>query len=97
MKNYRELDSLDKFLTIRLRLLDNEIADCEKRKDSMFLKPLQQERSLIVSIANFVRHEESLTEEELELQLKIFEGDPNLASFLAFATTPIDMKKLLDK
>lgn len=95
MKKYRELDSLDKFLTIRLRLLDNEIANC--KEDSLFLSTLKKERSLIISIADFVRYEESLTDEELEKQLKVFEKDPDLAGFLAAATRPINLQKFLDK
>lgn len=78
-KAFRKLDSLDKFLTIYLKILDNNIAT-SSFKD--LIKIYIEEKRTILSVVEFIRCIDKLSDKELEKQLKEFEADEELNVFV---------------
>lgn len=97
-RNFMKLDNLDKFLTMYMKILNDSI---DTAKDEIFKNIYIKERSCILSIVEFIRHIENLSEEELFVQLKEFETDPNLKDFIiqitSTANSKIDMKTIKTK
>lgn len=91
-KSFKNKDSLDKFLTVYLQLLDNTIETCT---DDLFRDLYVKEKQCILSVVDFVRAVDSYSKEELLKQLKAFDRDPNLKLFITQLTSDYNFDRSL--
>lgn len=87
-RGFKDLDSLDKFLTIYMKFLEDSINSCK----ADFLKDIYvKEKHFILTIVDLVRYIEKLTPEQLIRQLKEFEKNPELEAFIIKITSLEDV------
>lgn len=89
---FKDLDSLDKFLTIFLKIIDNEI---KTSQEPSIRKIFIEEKDTIHTIVRLIRQLERMSEEEIQQSLEEMSQDKDLASFMAIAFKTQDIDTLL--
>lgn len=81
--DFRKLSTLDKFLLIYGKSLDKMIEDTiVETQRNVYI----EQRKLVDTIANFVKHIDNLTDDELLMQLKDFKNNEILSNFISELT-----------
>lgn len=90
---FTDLDSLDKFLTIFLKILNNEI---DTSTEPGIQKILLEQKGLIRTLVSMIRHLDKLSEDQIKESLLEVLEDKDLAEFITIACQPQDIDALLD-
>lgn len=81
--DFRKLSTLDKFLLIYGKSLDQLIDSCEvKTQKNVYIA----QKGLLNSVANFVKHIDSMTDDEVLIELEAFKDNKILSNYISQLT-----------